>query len=105
MEKNSNLLQRIEALEIKVLGGLLNFSEASNYLNVSPFWLKFLIDKNLIKLTFIPGYTKPKIYKKHLDEFIEEMHSNRNLYVKIFITANEISLKRFATFEDKSNDN
>lgn len=99
---NSSLIKRVEALEKQIndfKGGLFNFSGASNYLNINIFWLRFLISHNLIRLTFLPGYKKPKIYRKDLDNFIESLQSNPNLHLKIFITANKLSHKRYSNLE------
>ncbi|MFZ1291062.1 MAG: hypothetical protein WAR79_13280 [Melioribacteraceae bacterium] len=80
-------------------GGLFNFSGASNYLNINVFWLRFLISHNLIRLTFLPGYKKPKIYHKDLDDFIESLQSNPNQYSKIFLSANKLSFNRYSNLE------
>ena len=97
------LIERIEALEEKINNPpplLMNYSDASNYIGINQFWLKFLIDHNLIKLTFLPGFKKPRIYKKNLDDFVEDLQLNKNQYIDIFLKANKLFIKRYSKFED-----
>lgn len=104
---STSLIKRIEVLEKQVnsyQGGLFNFSGASNYLNINVFWLRFLITHKLIKLTFLPGYKKPKIYRKDLDDFIESLQNKPNKYTRIFLSANKLNISRYSNFE-VDNDN
>ena len=107
VKNSSALIKRIEALEKQMNNykeGLFNFSGASDYLNINIFWLRFLISHNLIKLTFLPGYKKPKIYRKDLDEFIESLQTNPNEYSKIFLSANKLSIERYSNLEVENDD-
>lgn len=100
-----DLIKRIEALENKVNSQsplLLNFSDAANYIGINHFWLKFLIDHKLIRLTFLPGFKKPKIYKKNLDDFVEDIQLNKNEYIDIFLKANKLFIKRYSKFKDQN---
>lgn len=101
--------RRIEALEEKVkklsLPGLMNYSQAAEYIGTNSTWIKFLIDNKLIKLTFLPQYRKAKIAKVHLDEFIERLNRNdpgdKHL-LNVFVRANTVRFNRYSKLKEMS---
>jgi hypothetical protein len=57
---------------------LLNLSESAAYLGTTSNWINFLLEHNLIERVILPQYTKPRIIKRSLDEFIERARAFTN---------------------------
>lgn len=100
--------RRIEALEDQVKKlrspGLMNYSQAAEYIGTNSSWIKFLIDNKLIKLTFLPQYRKAKIAKVHLDEFIDRLNrsdpADKHL-LRVFVRANTLRFNRYNKLKER----